>query len=66
MLNPDRKELVLRNVASSSTSGFNELLAQTPDQVILNLGDNFTSFYTKQQVEKAKEKAQEKIQHGLA
>jgi len=66
MLNHNRQEFVLRSVASSSASGFNELLAQTSDQVVLNLGDNFTSFYTKQQVEQAKEKAQEKIQHGLA
>ena len=65
MLNHSRQELVLRSVASSSVSGFNELLAQTSDQVVLNLGDNFTSFYTKQQVEKAKEKAQEKQQIGL-
>ena len=65
MLNHNRQELVLRSVASSSVSGFNELLAQTSDQVVLNLGDNFTSFYTKQQVEKAKEKAQEKQQIGL-
>ena len=62
-LNPNRQEDVLRSVESSE--GFNELLAQTSDQVVLNLKDNFKSFYTNKLVDDAKEKAQEKMNHGL-
>lgn len=63
MLNPARQEMVLKSV--NSTSGFNELLAQTSDDVVLRLDTNFNSFYTNEQIEKAKEKAQEKQQIGL-
>lgn len=62
-LNPNRQEDVLRSVESSE--GFNELLAQTSDQVVLNLKDNFKSFYTNKLVDDAKEKVQEKMNHGL-
>ena len=63
MLNPARQEMVLKSV--NSTSGFNELLAQTSEDVVLRLDTNFNSFYTNEQIEKAKEKAQEKQQLGL-
>ena len=64
MLNADRQEEVLRSIKSAG--GFNELLAQTSDQVILKLDTNFNSFYTKQQVEEAQKKAQQRMPHGLA
>lgn len=64
MLNADRQEEILRSI--KSTSGFNELLAQTSDQVVMKLDTNFNSHYTNKQVEEAQKKAQKRIQHGLA
>ncbi len=63
MLNPSRQESVLRQV--NSAAGFNNLLDQTSDKVVLNLNTNFTSYYANQQIEEAKSEAQKRSKHGL-
>lgn len=62
-LDANRQETLLRNI--DSPDGFNELLAATSDNVVVNLKTNFNSFYTNQQIENAQNEVHKKRQHGL-